>query len=196
MRLLQKSESTEHFFVFHLLADMVATDHFGTRSIGATYLVEKGREGREGPWVGKVPMKIPNLCQDVGNQYKHTRKGGNTVLNRLMGEVGMDKDIASLKRMNGKFQWLNQLMGEKARELAEEIKLDEVDLRGLEEEVDDLEESLFRKMEQSSPVQRSRKLMYGHSVDAAIMLLEEKKNDRGSNVTRVMSDLSIGRDSD
>ena len=38
--------------------------------------------------------------------------------------------------------------------------------------------------------------MYGHSVDAAIMLLEEKKNDRGSNVTRVMSDLSIGRDSD
>ena len=53
MRLLQKSESTEHFFVFHLLADM-ATDHFGTRSIGATYLVEKGREGREGPWVGKV----------------------------------------------------------------------------------------------------------------------------------------------
>ena len=142
---------------------------------------------------------------------QHARKGGNTVLNRLMGEVGMDKDIASLKRMNGKFQWLNQLMGEKARELAEEIKLDEVDLRGLEEEVDDLEESLFRKMEQSiklilfftniwvfecstsgSPVQRSRKLMYGLSVDAAIMLLEEKKNDRGSNVTRVMSDLSIG----
>ena len=80
---------------------------------------------------------------------QHARKGGNTVLNRLMGEVGMDKDIASLKRMNGKFQWLNQLMGEKARELAEEIKLDEVDLRGLEEEVDDLEESLFRKMEQS-----------------------------------------------
>ena len=33
--------------------------------------------------------------------------------------------------------------------------------------------------------------MYGHAVDAAIMLLEEKKNDRGSNVTRVMSDLSI-----
>ena len=139
---------------------------------------------------------------------QHARKGGNTVLNRLMGEVGMDKDIASLKRMNGKFQWLNQLMGEKARELAEEIKLDEVDLRGLEEEVDDLEESLFQKMEQGikliwfsqifgcstsgSPVQRSRKLMYGLSVDAAIMLLEEKKNDRGSNVTRVMSDLSIG----
>ena len=37
--------------------------------------------------------------------------------------------------------------------------------------------------------------MYGNAVDAAIMLLEEKKNDGGSNVTRVMSDLSIGRDS-
>ena len=146
---------------------------------------------------------------------QHARKGGNTVVNRLMEEVGMDKDIASLKRMKGKFQQLNQLMEKKARELAEEIRLDEDDLRGLEEEVDDLEESLFQKMEQGmkliwfsqilgcfecstsgSPVQRSRKLMYGHAVDAAIMLLEEKKNDRSSNVTMVMSDLSIGRDSD
>ena len=80
---------------------------------------------------------------------QHARKGGNTVVNRLMEEVGMDKDIASLKRMKGKFQQLNQLMEEKARELAEEIRLDEVDLRGLEDEVDDLEESLLRKMEQS-----------------------------------------------
>ena len=39
-------------------------------------------------------------------------------------------------------------------------------------------------------------MMYGHDVDAAIMLLEEKKNDRSSNVTKVMSDLSIGGDSD
>ena len=46
-----------------------------------------------------------------------------------------------------------------------------------------------------SLVQRSKKLMNGQAVDAAIMLLEEKKN-RSSNVTRVMSDLSIGRDSD
>ena len=80
---------------------------------------------------------------------QHARKGGNTVVNRLMEEVGMDKDIASLKRMKGKFQRLNQLMEKRARELAEEIRLDEDDLRGLEEEVDDLEESLFRKMEQS-----------------------------------------------
>ena len=53
MSLLHKTESMEHFYIFHLLAEM-ATDHCGTRSIGATYLVEKGREGREGPWVGKV----------------------------------------------------------------------------------------------------------------------------------------------
>ena len=45
-------------------------------------------------------------------------------------------------------------------------------------------------------MQRSKKLMYGQAVDAAIMLLEEKKNDQSSNVTMVMSDLSIGRDSD
>ena len=47
-----------------------------------------------------------------------------------------------------------------------------------------------------SLVQRSKKMMYGQAVDAAIMLLEEKRNDQGSNVTRVMNDLSIGRDSD
>ena len=72
------------------------------------------------------------------------------MLNRLMEEVGMDKDIASLKRTKGKFQELNQKMEEKARELAEEIKLEENDLGGLEEEVDELEETLFRKMEQSN----------------------------------------------
>ena len=37
----------------------------------------------------------------------------------------------------------------KAKLLAEEIKLDEDDLRGLEGEVDELEETLFLKMEQS-----------------------------------------------
>ena len=47
-----------------------------------------------------------------------------------------------------------------------------------------------------SLVQRAKKLMYGQALDAAIMILEEKKNGRGSNVTKVMSDLSIGRDSD
>ena len=47
-----------------------------------------------------------------------------------------------------------------------------------------------------SPVQRAKKLMYGQALDAAIMILEENKNGRGSNVTKVMSDLSIGRDSD
>ena len=64
-------------------------------------------------------------------------------------KVGMDKDIASLNRMKSKFQELNQLMEEKARKLAQEIKLEEVDLRGLEEEVDELEENLFRRMEKS-----------------------------------------------
>jgi len=195
MSLLQKTESMEQFYVFHLLGEM-ATDHCGTKSIGATYLVEKGRESREGPWVEKVPLKIPNLCLGVGLQYKHARKGGNSKLKTLMSEVGMDQDIASIKRMNDKFHGLNQLMEKKARVLGEEIKLDEVDLRGLQEEVDDLEQSLFQKMEQSSLVQRSKKMMYGQAVDAAIMLLEEKRNDQGSNVTRVMSDLSIGRDSD
>ena len=55
MSLLQKTESMDQFYIFHLLAEM-ATDHCGLRSIGATYLVEKGREGREGPWVEKVCM--------------------------------------------------------------------------------------------------------------------------------------------
>ena len=80
---------------------------------------------------------------------QHSTKGSNTVLNMLMKEVDMDKDIASLKRMKSKFKDLNQLMEKKAKLLAEEIKLDEDDLRGLEEEVDELEETLFSKMEQS-----------------------------------------------
>ena len=71
------------------------------------------------------------------------------MLNSLIEKVGMDKDIASLNRMKSKFQELNQLMEEKARKLAQEIKLEEVDLRGLEEEVDELEENLFRRMEKS-----------------------------------------------
>ena len=71
------------------------------------------------------------------------------MLNSLIEKVGMDKDIASLNRMKIKFQGLNQLMEEKVRKLAQEIKLEEVDLRGLEEEVDELEETLFRKMEKS-----------------------------------------------
>ena len=53
MSLLRKTESSEQFYIFHLLAEM-ATEHCGTRSIGATYMVDKGREGRQGPWVGKV----------------------------------------------------------------------------------------------------------------------------------------------
>ena len=71
------------------------------------------------------------------------------MLNSLMENVGMDKEIASLNRMKRKFKELNQLMEEKARKLAQEIKLEEVDLRGLEEEVDELEENLFRRMEKS-----------------------------------------------
>ena len=71
------------------------------------------------------------------------------MLNSLMENVGMDKEIASLNRMKRKFKELNQLMEEKARKLAQEIKLEEVDLRGLEVEVDELEETFFRRMEKS-----------------------------------------------
>ena len=62
----------------------------------------------------------------------------------------MDTDIASLKRIKAKFQGLNQLVEQKARMLGDEIRLEEVDLRGLEEEVDDLEQSLFHKLDQST----------------------------------------------
>ena len=78
------------------------------------------------------------------------RKGGNTTLGSLMKEVDMDTDIASLKRIKAKFQGLNQLVEQKARMLGDEIRLEEVDLRGLEEEVDDLEQSLFHKLDQST----------------------------------------------
>ena len=64
----------------------------------------------------------------------------------------MDTDIASLKRIKAKFQGLNQLVEQKARMLGDEIRLEEVDLRGLEEEVDDLEQSLFHKLDQSTAV--------------------------------------------
>ena len=67
-----------------------------------------------------------------------------------MKEVDMDTDIASLKRIKAKFQGLNQLVEQKARMLGDEIRLEEVDLRGLEEEVDDLEQSLFHKLDQST----------------------------------------------
>ena len=72
------------------------------------------------------------------------------MLNRLMEEVGLDKDITSLKSMNNKFHGLNLLMEEKAGELGKEIELDVVDLRGLEEEVDDLEQILLQRREQSN----------------------------------------------
>ena len=81
---------------------------------------------------------------------QHAKKGGNSVLNRLMEEVGLDKDITSLKSMNNKFLGLNRLMEEKAGELGKEIELDVVDLRGLEEEVDDLEQILLQRREQSN----------------------------------------------
>ena len=86
----------------------------------------------------------------------------------------MDKDIASLKRTKGKFQELNQKMEEKARELAEEIKLEENDLGGLEEEVDELEETLFRKMEQSN------ELIWFHQVYLSVPLQVVGCNGRRS----------------
>ena len=46
-----------------------------------------------------------------------------------------------------------------------------------------------------SQLQRVKKLN-GQCLDTAIMLLEEMKSGRGSNVTKVMRDLSIGGDSD
>lgn len=80
---------------------------------------------------------------------QHASKGGNFMLKTLMSKLGMEEDIASLEMMNVKFFGLNQLMEKKARELGEEINLDKVDLRGLQGEVDDLEQTLFRRMEQS-----------------------------------------------
>ena len=64
MSMLHNTESTKQFHVFHLLAEM-ATDHSGIRLVSATFLLEKGRESREGPWVGKVTLKGSQFFRGV-----------------------------------------------------------------------------------------------------------------------------------
>ena len=126
------------------------------------------------------------------------------MLNSLIEEVRLDKDISSFKIMEGKLHRLNEMTAEKCQDLGNEIRMEEEDMRGLEWEVLELEQSLDTRMQQGAlrqllefdicsgkSVQRSRLLMYGRPVEAAIMLLEEKRSQRGSSVTRVMEDLSI-----
>ena len=126
------------------------------------------------------------------------------MLNSLIEEVRLDSDISSFKIMEGKLHRLNQLMAEKCSDLGNEIRMEEGDMRGLEWEVLELEQSLDTKMQQGAhrqllefdicsgkSVQRAKLLMYGRAVEAAIVLLEEKRSQRGSSVTRVMEDLSI-----
>ena len=125
------------------------------------------------------------------------------MLNSLIEEVRLDNDISSFKIMEKKLHRLNQMTAEKCRDLGNKIRTEEEDMRGLEWEVLELEQSLDTRMRQGArqllefdicsgkSVQRAKLLMYGRAVEAAIMLLEEKRSQRGSSVTRVMEDLSI-----
>ena len=126
------------------------------------------------------------------------------MLNSLIEEVRLDNDISSFKIMEKKLRRLNQMTAEKCRDLGNKIRTEEEDMRGLEWEVLELEQSLDTRMRQGAlrqllefdvcsgkSFQRSKLLMYGRAVEAAIMLLEEKRSQRGSSVTRVMEDLSI-----
>jgi len=189
-RLVQIFGPQSQFHIFHLIAEM-STEHRGSKTIGATYLLKDGQDSRQGPWVEKVPLHIPNICQDLGLQYKDSRKGGNSMLNSLIEEVRLDNDISSFKIMEKKLHRLNQMTAEKCRDLGNKIRTEEEDMRGLEWEVLELEQSLDTRMQQGKSVQRAKLLMYGRAVEAAIMLLEEKRSQRGSSVTRVMEDLSI-----
>ena len=127
------------------------------------------------------------------------------MLNSSIEEVRLDNDISSFKIMEKKLHRLNQMTAEKCRDLGNEIRMEEGDMRGLEWEVLELEQSLDTRMQQGAlnrqplefdicsgkSVQRAKLLMYGRAVEAAIVLLEEKRSQRGSSVTRVMEDLSI-----
>ena len=126
------------------------------------------------------------------------------MLNSLIEEVRLDNDISSFKIVEKELHRLNQMTAEKCRDLGNEIRTEEEDMRGLEWEVLELEQSLDTRMQQGAlrqllefdicsgkSVQRAKLLMYGRPVEAAIMLLEEKRSQRGSSVTRVMEDLSI-----
>ena len=84
-RLVQIFGPQSQFHIFHIIAEM-STEHRGSKTIGATYLLKEGQDSLQGPWVQKValqyliylciepvlqvPLHIPNLCQDLGLQYK------------------------------------------------------------------------------------------------------------------------------
>ena len=62
------------------------------------------------------------------------------MFNRLIEEVRLDNDISSFKIMEGKLHRLNQMTAEKCRDLGNEIRMEEDDMRGLEWEVLELEQ--------------------------------------------------------
>ena len=56
MKRLQIFGSQSQFHIFHLIAEM-STEHRGSKTIGATYLLKEGQDSLQGPWVEKVPLK-------------------------------------------------------------------------------------------------------------------------------------------
>ena len=72
------------------------------------------------------------------------------MLNSLIEEVRLESDISSFKIMEGKLHRLNQLMAEKCSDLGNEIRMEEGDMRGLEWEVLELEQSLDTRMQQGA----------------------------------------------
>ena len=55
MKRLQIFGSQSQFHIFHLIAEM-STEHRGSKTIGATYLLKEGQDSLQGPWVEKVPL--------------------------------------------------------------------------------------------------------------------------------------------
>ena len=55
-RLVQIFGPQSQFHIFHLIAEM-STEHRGSKTIGATYLLKEGQDSRQGPWVEKVPLQ-------------------------------------------------------------------------------------------------------------------------------------------
>ena len=72
------------------------------------------------------------------------------MLNSLIEEVRLDNDISSFKIMEKKLHRLNLLTAEKCRDLGNEIRMEEDDMRGLEWEVLELEQSLDTRMQQGA----------------------------------------------
>ena len=54
-RLVQIFGPQSQFHIFHIIAEM-STEHKGSKTIGATYLLKEGQDSMQGPWVEKVPL--------------------------------------------------------------------------------------------------------------------------------------------